>query len=607
MRLNVKANFKWILGAVVVATFVALAAAPWTVSQTAQIGTIEREVRTSANMRLASHGRSVFVALPRPHIRIYDANLDYRNGAATISTSSLRVDLDLLSLFTGRFNLARVLFADAVITVDPSRYQLETLVGAATQKLVTPPEEVEITNGKALLRRENGEEPEAVAENCDARLDFSRAGAPVSLIGHCILPLLGRDEPPVRFAVWAAKPNNLPHGEESPITLRADSDSFQLNLNGGFGLAPKPHFHGQIAGVSPSLLQVANWFGLTLPLPGRYRNVSIKGDATIEPGLLSFSPLAVTVNSDSLDGAASIRLDGQRPQIAATLAGSDVNLGPMFEDIPTPSSGGQWSRDSFAPSHLASADLDLRLSATHARLGDFQADNAAVSAILKNGRLDLSLAGASAYSGQMRARAIVAESADGLDVRGSAVAEKIDVAALLWDVFRRQSMSGIARASVSFETGGNSFYDFASRLDARGDFTVEAGEIYGLDLGLAFRHIERQPLTAGIELKSGRTPFNQLSAKFNVVQGQAEIEEGLARDERTTVYFSGRAQVAERALDLHAVATRAIAGAADAKPLQIGFSLSGGWDDAILTPDALGFIERSDAAAPLLPKAQPQN
>ena len=49
------------------------------------------------------------------------------------------------------------------------------------------------------------------------------------------------------------------------------------------------------------------------------------------------------------------------------------------------------------------------------------------------------------------------------------------------------------------------------------------------------------------------------------------------------------------------------AAAADAKPLQIGFSLTGGWDDAVFAPDALGLIRRSDAAAPLLPKDAPQN
>jgi AsmA protein len=118
--------------------------------------------------------------------------------------------------------------------------------------------------------------------------------------------------------------------------------------------------------------------------------------------------------------------------------------------------------------------------------------------------------------------------------------------------------------------------------------------------------MERRPLSAGQELRSGRTAFDTLEAKFSMVQGQADIEEGVARAPRMTVYFSGRAQLAERTVDLHAMASRAAAGD-DAKPLQLGFTLTGGWDDAILAPDALSLINRSDAAAPLLPKPSAPN
>jgi AsmA protein len=601
-----KFNVKWVLAAVVVAV-IGLAAAPWTVSQSAQIDAIQREIGSSSGVKLISHGRSVFAVLPRPHIRIYDVDLDVGNGAGVLTASSLRVDLGLSGLFTGRLDLARVVLADAVITVDSSRATLGLPVAGPAGKFRTPPGEIEVTNAKALLRQGADQTPKLVANDCDARLDFSRASAPVSLIGHCVLPLLGGDPGPTRFAVWAAKSDSLLRGEDIPITFRADGDALQINLNGNFALAPKPHFTGRFSGAAPSLRQVTQWFGLTMPLPGHYRNISIKGEAALEPHLWSFAPMAVTIDGNSLDGAASVRVDGQRPLISATLAGSDVNLGPMFEDVPAPTFGAQWSRDEFLPSHLGAADLDLRLSASHARLGEFQAEDVAVSAILKNGRLDLSLAEASAYSGQAHARAIIAESGEGLDVRGSASVEKIDIAALLWDVFRRQSLSGAARANISFETSGASFYDLASRLDARGDFSVDSGEVYGVDLGLALRRLERQPLSAGVELRSGRTAFDRLSAKFNIVQGQAEIEDGLARDSRTEVRFTGRAQIAERNIDLHAVATRAPA-APDAKTLQIGFSLTGGWDDAAFSPDALGLIRRSDAAAPLLPKdAPPQN
>ncbi|WP_294540703.1 AsmA-like C-terminal region-containing protein [uncultured Rhodoblastus sp.] len=604
-----KFNVKWFLAAFV-ALLAALAAAPWTVSQNAQILAIESQIAGASGMRLASHGRSVFAVLPRPHIRIYDAELEQGSGGMQISTSSLRVDLGLAGLLTGRLELARAILADAVFTIDLAHAffapagQTPGGVGSAPEMALG---EVQVVGGKLLLRRPGAEKTDLAAEAIEARLDWSRAGAPLSLIGHCQLPAFGENRPPARFALWAAQPDQWPRGKESKVTLRVDADAFQIDINGALALAPRPHFKGRVSGAAPSLRQAAQWLDLTLPLPGRYGALSIKGEAILDPDLIAFPAIAVSIDGNALDGAASIRLDGQRPLISATLAGASVNLEPLIEALPAASASGQWSHEIFWPSHLAAADLDLRLSAAHARLGDFQFDDAALSAILKNGRLDLSLAQASAYSGQVRARAIIAENAGGLDIRGSAFAEKVDVAALLWDGFKRQSLSGTARATLSFETSGDSWYELASRLDARGELAVEKGEIYGLDLSLAFRRMERRPLTAGVELRSGRTAFEQLGAKFGIQQGQADVEEGFARGERLTANFSGKAQIAERTVDLRAVASHQPPGDPDAKPLQLGFNLSGAWDDATLVPDALGLIHRSDAAAPLLPKKPAPN
>ena len=467
------------------------------------------------------------------------------------------------------------------------------------------PGEIEVLNGKVFWRRSGANQPELVAEGLDARLDWAKADAPLSLVGQCLLPSLGDDRSPARFALWAAQPGRLARGEESPVTLRIDDAAFKVDLDGALALSPRPHFHGQIASAAPSLRAAAGWLGVTLPLPGRYANASVKGEASLNSSLLSFPTVNVVIDGNAMDGAASIRLDGPRPQIAATLAGASVNLAPLFEDMPAPAPGGQWSHEIFQPAQLSAADLDLRLSVSHARLGDFQADDAALSAILKNGRLDLSLAEASAYSGQVRARAIIADTGSGLDIRGSASAEKLDIAVALWDAFKQQTMTGLAHGNVSFETSGDSFAELAARLDARGDVSVENGEVYGLDLDLAFRRMERRPLTAGADMRTGRTGFELLATKFNIVQGAADIEEGVARDARLTTYFSGHAQIAERTVDIHASASRQTVG--DGAPLQLGFSLSGGWDDAALAPDALGLINRSDAAAPLLPRATGNN
>jgi hypothetical protein len=57
---------------------------------------------------------------------------------------------------------------------------------------------------------------------------------------------------------------------------------------------------------------------------------------------------------------------------------------------------------------------------------------------------------------------------------------------------------------------------------------------------------------------------------------------------------------------MHAAASRASASGGEAGSMQLGFSITGGWDDTTVAPDALGLIHRSDAAAPLLPKGPTQ-
>jgi AsmA protein len=597
--MKLTSTFKGVLALAVIG-LIGLAAAPWTVSQSAQIDAIEHQIRERAGLTLARHGRSVFAVLPRPHIRIYEPQFRDADGDLSVTASSLRVDLGFGGLLTGRLDLARAMLSDAVFTLDPSH--LPAAVMASTVRPANGLGDLEIVHGQLYLRRAGGAPQELAADDIGARVEWSRVGAPLSLSGHARVTAIGEDRQPARFALWAAQPGRLLGAGTSPVTLRFEDESLQIVLDGALALGPRTHFEGQIAASAASLRAAAGLFGVAMPLPGPYRDARVKADATLDAGQLGLANLTMTVDGNTLDGAASIRFDGQRPSAAATLASASVNFAPMFEDYPSAAVGGQWSRDPFPPARLGAADLDLRLSAKRAQIGDIQLEDAALSIIQKSGRLDVSLAQAQAYSGFARARAVVTESGAGLDIRGSLSAEKLDVAPLLWDVGKRQVVTGTGAMSASFETSGDSFAELASHLDARGDFSVEAGEIYGIDLDLAFRRMESRPLSVASDLHSGRTAFDLLSAKFNIMQGVADIEEGAARGGQNAMFFSGRANFAERSVDLHASANRAGAGG---KGLQFGFNISGAWDDPAVIPDAEGLIRRSDAAAPLLPSSEP--
>ncbi len=409
-----KFQLKWaVLFAIPVA--IALAAAPWTVSRNAQIDALKRQVRERAGLDVTAYGRSVFAVLPRPHIRIYEPRLRDESGGLSIAAGSLRVDLGFGGLTTGRVEIARAVLSDPVFTVDPSRPP--RLVSEARDDRAGPGD-VEIEHGRLLLRRGEAEQPDPAAEDIEARLEWSRADAPLSLTGSARIVSdrisgPGEDRGPTRFALWAAQPDRLGHGGDSPITLRLTDETFQCNVNGALRLEPSAHFEGQVSASTASLRTLALWLGYALPLPGPYRNLALKAEAKLNAGQLDLANLSLAVDGAAFSGAASVRLDGQKPSVAATLAGATVDFSPMFEDFPAAAVNGQWSRDSFAAPHLGAADLDLRLSATRARIGDLQLDNAALSVLLKNGRLDLNLAQGGAYSGVARARAVIAEAGAG--------------------------------------------------------------------------------------------------------------------------------------------------------------------------------------------------
>ena len=94
---------------------------------------------------------------------------------------------------------------------------------------------------------------------------------------------MGEDRGPARFALWAAQPDKWTRGDASTITLHIDDGDFLLNLNGALALTPFPHFLGQIDGAAPSLRSAAQWLGLPLPLPGPYRDATLKGEASLDP------------------------------------------------------------------------------------------------------------------------------------------------------------------------------------------------------------------------------------------------------------------------------------------------------------------------------------
>ncbi|PWB83068.1 MAG: AsmA family protein [Methylocystaceae bacterium] len=605
----------WIWAALGVA-FVALGAAlaPWTFSTRALLDEIARQLNASSGLYVAAKGGSTFSLLPRPHITIESIAFADPAGALTIQADRLHGNVQILPLFAGRLEIVGVILVRPQIDVDLDRKPMSSAgaaVRAAAARPATPEADkadrarigaLSIAGGVAHVKY--GEGKEELVENIDATLDWSTVGSPATLEGT----FSWRGERP-RALLWVARPGALLRGEQVPVTTRLDSESVRMEAEGVGQLGAKPRFAGRLSASSPSLRHALGLVNISAPLPGPFENVQLTAKASVGMRDFQLSDLRFTADDNEFEGSFALRREGEKPIIHATLASNFVSLKPMIADVP-PLGGadGQWSRDVFDLPNIQDADVDLRLSAARARILRLNIDDAALSLMLRGGRLEIALAEAQAYKGTLKGRATFAANAAGaLEFHANAQTVGVDAGALAWDLAARQDVAGNLDSSFVLDATGDSVGQMMRELDGRASFVLTEGEIGGIDLERALRRVDKRPLSSAMDIRSGHTLVDRASATVKIVKGAANIEDGQARGPGFFVAFAGVTRIPERSLALKAQANEAdAAGKPREKGVQIGFDLNGTWDEPSFAPDAAALIKRSGAAAPLLPRAEQQ-
>jgi AsmA protein len=604
----------WI-AALIAAAVLALAAAiaPWTFSTGAMLDEIAGQIEASTGLRAAAKGRSTFSLLPRPHIAIDEVAFADRSFALTIEAERLRGNVRVLPLLTGRLELSdvelqrpRILLAlDRGVTVNGATAR------AAAARPSTPEAEkadraplgsVAVVSGVLRIVSGDGGREERI-DNIDATLDWTSVGAPATLDAA----FSWRGERP-RAMLWLHKPGALLRGETSPMMMRIDSDSVRLEAEGVAQSGPKPRFTGRITASSPSLRNALRLADVSAPLPGPFENVQLSAKASVGLRDFQLNELHFSADENDFEGAVGMRHDGDRPILHGTLASNFVSLKPMIADAPSISGpDGQWSREPFVLPDILGADVDLRLSATRARILRLNIEEAALSLMLRAGRVEVSLAEAQAYKGTIKGRVTFAANAFGaLEIHANAQTQAVDAGALAWDLAARPDLGGNLDASLVLDSAGDSPAEMMRELDGRASFVLTEGEIGGIDLERALRRVDKRPLSSALDIRSGHSLVDRAGATVKIVKGAAAIEDGEAHGPGFALTFAGSTRIPERSLAIEAQAREAdAAGAPRDNGVQIGFDLSGGWDEPSFALDAAALIKRSGAAAPLLPHPEP--
>ncbi|SFK32662.1 AsmA family protein [Methylocapsa palsarum] len=583
-------------------------AVQWLFSTAALSAAIVSEIRQMTGLAVVSKGATVLVVLPQPHINISDIELSDASGVIQINARVLKSYLRISALLRGRLEIGSVILNQPEMVVDLDRGPAtapESAIGLAANAAPASPQAkradegglgaVSFIDGAAHLSSRS-KRTDFLIDQINVKLDWRKLGAAATANGEARL-----NGETFSFAARIARPSEVLRGQQSDMSLSVGSPSVTLTTEGVLKGSANPGYAGRIIATAPSLRKLAEAGGYMAPLPGPFEAMTLHCAADIGLSNATFSDLRLRLDGNDFEGVLAVDAAAHPPMVSGTLAANVLSLRPFLSGLPRPlGRDGQWNHDSFdlKPSKLT--DIDLRISAARTVLPALEIEDAAVSLMSRNNRLQITLADAKAYGGSINGRAILTLNDEALEVHASGALNGVESGEVAASLLHPWRFAGPATASVDIQGKGASVSDVMRNLEGDANVAFGRGELDGVDLGEALRRIEIKPLALASDIQHGETPFDAAHFKIKIAHGVAAIEDGVLTNSRLILNFKGEADIGEQALNLHGAASpfdKTSDPAPEARQFQ--FDVAGPWDGLEFVPDARSLIRHSGAAAPL--------
>jgi AsmA protein len=587
----------------------AVALAPWTVSTSALVARIDGQVQDAFGLDLDVGGRTTIAFLPVPRVKFEEFSLRDRTGRTLVDGGILRGELRVLPLLFGRLELAEVSLADAKIVAEVDAEGASPW--QATVDMVTRAVLRGEHPGRSRLRRVS-------LSNTSLSVNDARTGTATRFDAVNLLLSQASPDGPADFGgsfrwrgelvtvvVSDLNLHAVANGRTSALTARLAGHGARLAVVGTVHGGPEPRVVGQSSLEVRSVRDLARWSGASLPLAPLVEGLGLDGPFEARRDAISWREVRLVLGADTLDGALMARLDRGRLSLSGTLAAEQLDLSAFVAPFAQAQTGaGGWSDEEIALESQTRADLDLRLSATAARAGTLRLEDLALSLLVRPGRVEASLGRATLNRGSLRARLALVGTPEGVDLRTQGTFERLDIGALLADLRQGRWIGGAAQGQFALEGLGTSPAALARTLHGRVGLTVRAGELTGIGLVEALRRVERRPLSASLDWRQGRTPFDQVVLQLAVGNGVAVVTECTVASPVLRGALQGRLGLVDRTVAARASFEATAAQPGGAAPANLTFDVVGPWGDVAVVPDARALIERSGAARSLLPDAR---
>lgn len=586
----------------------AFAVAPWTVPPGAIPGAIAKQLRDAYGFELKVDGRHTIALLPVPRLKFEDISIGTADGVALVQGGQLRGEFRVMPLLFGRMELSEISLNASRVSVRIDTAGRSTLDGV-----------IERLKQQAQGASRSGHVRRLVMTGVQVAVHDDRTGSDVAVQDVDMVANWPGPDSSVSVAggaVWRQErfdltldgvdAASLAAGRASRFTAALSAAAGRLSLVGEIWAA-----EGKAAGrallEAGSVRDLMRWTGVGLPLGPLLPRLTAQGEFTADRSGVSSPAIGLTLGTDQLDGALALRIEGGRPTITGTLAADRLDLTPFFAPFAQAwQPDGSWTGEPFDLAGVTGGNLDLRLSATTARIGALRLDDLGASVLVKPGRIEASLGRATAHQGVVKGRLSLAAAGPRTDVRLLGSFDSLDVGGLLGSLGQPRWITGTGQGQVALEGVGESPADLLRQTNGRVAIGIKPGELMGVGLGDMLKRVERRPLSASLDWRGGRTAFDQALLTLNVVAGVGDVVEGSLASPLARASLQGRLSLVDGLVAMRAKVVGAgpapsvTTTSQAASPAGMMFDITGPWDDVAVAPDARALIQRSGAAQPLL-------
>lgn len=551
---------------------------PWPIKSQPVIDALDRSLPGAGTMSVAARGRAHFTLLPVPAVRLRDLQVSHRDFGTMAVVPQLAVRMRLLPLIAGSLQINDIIAFDARADATP----------AARARWVDLLSDRNETRGRTAVTLARG------------TLDFGQDAKPLTGINGT----LEINHHAGEAAAWG---NGIWNGQSVQLQasgFQTDRSAIQavpsrLSIQTPYGSVTASGEASGVRGDGTMQLTIqdasalARWLGASVPLAGIVEQFSLSGAGTVHSRGIQLTDATFSFGPNILKGTMAIALrPGERPMMTGTLATDSIELNAIagaFDAVQD--SAGSWSSDQFDTTSLLNTDLDVRVSAARARVMKMTLTDAALSASLKNGRLDLALGRSSAYGGTLRARATIARLDDAnTEQKIQANFENVDFGKFSDAMFGLRLLSGSLTGQVQAESNGNSPQGIVRAVHGRSAMVFKQGELTGISLAETLRRAEREPAQP-VAMQVGATRFDTATLNLAVQNGVATVTEGTIGGVGTQAMLAGHILLASREFRLSGAVQHPL------RPKQWPFEITGPWAKPVTQTMPQTTTQRSDPAS----------